>query len=80
MPLLYNGQLLHPSEIAKYGFRLMIHIATLFAIYERTRDAISELARTGTIAGGPGLELLPRKITDLLGVPEILEMSKKYAV
>jgi 2-methylisocitrate lyase-like PEP mutase family enzyme len=79
MPLLYNGQLLHPSEIAKYGFRLMIHIATLFAIYERTRDAISELARTGTIAGGPGLELLP-EITDLLGAPEILETSKKYEV
>jgi hypothetical protein len=79
MPLLYNGQLLHPSEIAKYGFRLMIHIATLFAIYQRTRDAISELARTGTIAGGPGLELLP-EITDLLGAPEILETGKKYEV
>ena len=49
------------------------------AIYERTRDAISELARTGTIAGGPGLELLP-EITDLLGAPEILEVSKKYEV
>jgi 2-methylisocitrate lyase-like PEP mutase family enzyme len=79
LPLLYNGQLLHPSEIAQYGFKVMIHIATLFAIYERTRDAISELARTGTIAGGPGLELLP-EITDLLGAREILETSKKYEV
>jgi 2,3-dimethylmalate lyase len=79
LPLLYNGQLLPPSEIAQYGFKVMIHIATLFAIYQRTRDAISELARTGTIAGGPGLELLP-EITDLLGAREILETSKKYEV
>src|SRR5271168_169714 len=79
LPLLYNGQLLHPAEIAQYGFKVMIHIATLFAIYQRTRDAISELARSGTISGGPGLELLP-EITDLLGAPEILETSKKYEV
>ena len=39
LPLLYNGQLLHPAEIAQYGFKVMIHIATLFAIYQRTRDA-----------------------------------------
>jgi 2-methylisocitrate lyase-like PEP mutase family enzyme len=79
LPLLYNGQLLHPAEIAKYGFKLMIHIATLFTVYQRTRDAFVELARTGTIAGGAGLELLP-EITDLLGAPEILETSKKYEV
>jgi len=57
----------------------MIHIATLFAIYQRTRDAMSDLARTGTISGGAGLELLP-EITDLLGAPEVLETSKKYDV
>jgi 2,3-dimethylmalate lyase len=79
LPLLYNGQLLHPSEIAQYGFKVMIHIATLFAIYQRTRDAISELARSGTISGGPGFELLP-EITDLLGAPEVLATSKKYEV
>jgi 2-methylisocitrate lyase-like PEP mutase family enzyme len=79
LPLLYNGQLLPPAEIAQYGFKVMIHIATLFAIYQRTRDAISELARSGTISGGPGLELLP-EITDLLGASEILEASKKYEV
>jgi 2-methylisocitrate lyase-like PEP mutase family enzyme len=79
LPLLYNGQLLHPSEIAQYGFRVMIHIATLFAIYQRTRDAISELARAGTISGSAGFELLP-EMTDLLGAPEVLETSKKYKV
>jgi 2,3-dimethylmalate lyase len=79
LPLLYNGQLLPPAEIAKYGFRLMIHIATLFTVYQRTRDAFVELARTGTVAGGAGLELLP-EITDLLGAPEILKAGKKYEV
>ncbi len=79
LPLLYNGQLLHPTEIAQYGFKVMIHIATLFAIYQRTRDAMRELARTGMISGGPGFEILP-EITDLLGAPEILETSKKYQV
>ena len=79
LPLLYNGQLQHPTEIAKYGFKLMIHIATLFTVYQRTRDAFVELARTGAVAGGAGLELLP-EITDLLGAPEILKTSKKYEV
>lgn len=79
LPLLYNGQLLHPAEIAKYGFKVMIHIATLFSIYQRTRDAINELARTGAVSGGAGFELLP-EITDLLGAPEILETSKKYEI
>src|SRR5216684_1853918 len=79
LPLLYNGQLMHPAEIARYGFKLMIHIATLFAIYQRTRDAMSELARTGAIAGGAGFELLP-EITDVLGAPEVLEASEKYEV
>jgi 2-methylisocitrate lyase-like PEP mutase family enzyme len=77
LPLLYNGQLLHPREIAGYGFKLMIHIAPLFSIYQRTRDAFVELARTGMIAGAPSFELLP-EITDLLGAPEILAAGKKY--
>jgi hypothetical protein len=40
---------------------------------------MSELARTGAIAGGAGFELLP-EITDVLGAPEVLEASKKYEV
>lgn len=79
LPLLYNGQLLHPSEIKNYGFKLMIHIASLFATYQRTRDVFNELARTGMIAGSPSFELLP-EMTDLLGAPEILASSKKYEV
>ncbi|HLK87062.1 MAG TPA: isocitrate lyase/PEP mutase family protein [Candidatus Binataceae bacterium] len=77
LPLLYNGQLLHPREIAGYGFKLMIHIASLFSIYQRTRDAIVELAHTGMIAGAPGFELLP-EITELLGAPDIIAAGRKY--
>lgn len=71
--------MLRPAEIAQYGFKVMIHIATLFAIYQRTRDAMRELAHAGAISGGAGFELLP-EITDLLGAPEILATSKKYEV
>jgi 2-methylisocitrate lyase-like PEP mutase family enzyme len=79
LPLLYNGQLLHPTDVARYGFKLMIHIASLFATYQRTREVFDELARTGTVASGPGFELLP-EMTELLGAPEILASSRKYEV
>jgi 2,3-dimethylmalate lyase len=79
LPLVYNGQLLPPTEVARFGFKLMIHTATLFAFYQRTRDAIGELARTGAIAGAPSIEVLP-EITKTLGADEILEFGRKHEV
>ncbi len=77
LPLLYNGQLLPVAEIAKYGFKLMICTATLMAIYQRTRDAMRELRATGTVGGGADFSLL-EEMVELLGVPKVQEMEKKY--
>jgi 2,3-dimethylmalate lyase len=79
LPLVYNGQLLPPRDIERHGFKLMIHTATLFAFYQRTRDAIDELARTGAIADAPGIEILP-EITSALGAGDILDFGRKYEV
>lgn len=77
LPLLYNGQLPPVAEVAKYGFKLMICTATLMAIYQRTRDAMRELRATGTVGGGADFSLL-EEMVELLGVPKVQEMEKKY--
>ncbi|HXG21502.1 MAG TPA: isocitrate lyase/PEP mutase family protein [Methylomirabilota bacterium] len=77
LPLLYNGQLLSVQDTAKMGFKLMINSATLTVFYLRMRDAMRELKRTGAITHStePGAF---GEITTLLGVPEALELGKKY--
>jgi 2,3-dimethylmalate lyase len=77
LPLLYNGQLMSASEVARYGFKLMIHSATLFTFYRATRDALKELAARGAIPGGAGFELL-EEMTEVLGAPGVLEFGRKY--
>lgn len=77
LPLLYNGQLLPVQETAKYGFKLMIHSATLMAAYQRMRDAMTELKTTGSIDSGADFGLFG-ELVRLLGVPQVMEMEKKY--
>ena len=77
LPLLYNGQLLPVQELAKFGFKLTIYSATLMAAYIRMRDAMRELKTTGSIAQDAGWESF-EELTDLLGVPEAMEIGKKY--
>lgn len=77
LPLLYNGQLLPVQEIATFGFRLTIYTATLMAFYLRMRDAMRELKETGTITRGAEFGVF-EEMTTLLGVPEALEIGKKY--
>ena len=77
LPLLYNGQLLSVQETAKYGFKLTIYSATLMAAYQRMRDAMVELKTTGKIDGGADFGLFG-ELTRLLGVPQVMEMEKKY--
>ena len=77
LPLLYNGQLLPVPELAKFGFKLTIYSATLMAAYIRMRDAMRELKTTGSIAQDAGWESF-EELTDLLGVPEAMEIGKKY--
>jgi 2-methylisocitrate lyase-like PEP mutase family enzyme len=77
LPRLYNGQLLPVREIADRGFKLMIHIATLGALYLAFRDALAELMATGQIkrANEPGAF---GDLVRLLGAPETLELGRRY--
>jgi 2-methylisocitrate lyase-like PEP mutase family enzyme len=77
LPLLYNGQLLPVQEIQKFGFKLTIYSATLMAAYIRMRDAMQELKTTGRIATDAGWSCF-EEMTNLLGVPEAMEIGKKY--
>ena len=77
VPLVYNGQLLPVRDTERYGFKLMIHSATLMAAYQRMRDAMRELKSLGAIATGADFAVL-EEMTDLLGVPEIRELEKRY--
>ena len=69
VPLLYNGQL-PAREVEAAGFRLMLHIAPLLAVHARMRAVYEEIARTGELAGGPGLEEL-EAMAKLLGLDEL---------
>jgi len=78
LPLLYNGALLPVPELARYGFKLTLHISSLIASYVNFRDGLRELKDTGamkvTLTGR-----LFEELTDLLGVPEAEALAKKYS-
>ena len=78
LPMLYNGQLLPVQEIQKFGFKLTIYSATLMAAYIRMRDAMQELKATGQITADAGWGCF-EEMTNLLGVPEAMEIGRKYA-
>jgi 2,3-dimethylmalate lyase len=77
LPLLYNGQLLPVPEVARRGFRIMIHPATLLVAYTALRDAMAELQATGAIRAANDPSAFA-DIVRLLGVPEALEAAHKY--
>jgi 2-methylisocitrate lyase-like PEP mutase family enzyme len=77
LPLLYNGQLLPVPEIAKRGFRIMIHPATLLVAYTALRDAMAELQATGAIRAASDPTAFA-EIVRLLGLPEALQAAQKY--
>lgn len=69
MPLVYNGALLSREEATRFGFKLVLHIGTLLAVWARLRAAYQELARDGRIADAPGLEAL-EDFARLLGLDD----------
>lgn len=77
LPLLYNGQLLSVQETAHLGFKLMINSSTLMVFYLRMRDAMRELQSKGSIAQSSESGAFG-ELTSLLGVPEALELGRKY--
>jgi 2-methylisocitrate lyase-like PEP mutase family enzyme len=77
LPLLYNGQLLPAAELEARGFAVTIHTGAFGAAYRAVRDALRELKARGEVAGGQDPRLFA-EIIELLGVPEILELGRRY--
>jgi 2-methylisocitrate lyase-like PEP mutase family enzyme len=76
MPLVFNGQL-PVAEVEARGFKLMLHIGTLLAAWDRMRAAMEELAATGEIPGSPSLERL-EDVARLLGLEAIEAIGRRY--
>jgi 2-methylisocitrate lyase-like PEP mutase family enzyme len=78
LPRLYNGDLLPTQEVAAQGFKLMICGSTIWLVYKQVRDAFEELKETGKVD--------PRRVAtrwdaaDMLGLPEVYELERKYGV
>ena len=80
VPCLYNGGLVSTQEAAARGFKIQITGGGHGIAYLAVRDALRELKRTGK---GPHLSLRAddfANITDLLGLPKIYEMERRYQV
>ena len=80
VPKLYNGALLPTHEIAEMGFDIMITGRTHLVIFKAVKEAFETLHHEGTIPeefktteGG-----LFKEAIDMLGLPEIYEMEKRY--
>lgn len=78
LPLLYNGALLPIPELARYGFKLTIHLGSLMAAYVNFRDALRELKQTGAISVPFNAHLF-EELTDLMGVPAVEALVQKYS-
>lgn len=78
LPLFYNGALLPVAELARYGFKLTIHISSLMAAYVNFRDALRQLKTTG-VMDVPFTGRLFEELTELMGVPETEAIAKKYS-
>ncbi|GBD10617.1 2,3-dimethylmalate lyase [bacterium HR23] len=78
IPKLYNGMLRPAKEIEALGFKIMIAGGTIGVIYKALKDAFTELKRKGTVS--PSRMEGRDSITDLLGLPQIYEMERRYGV
>jgi 2-methylisocitrate lyase-like PEP mutase family enzyme len=78
LPLMYNGQLCPTHEIEERGFKIMIHTGTLAIAYLALRDAMKELRNHGRIGAAEDPSLFAELVT-LLGVPEAMARSSRYA-
>ena len=64
-------------DLAKLGFKVTIHIATLMVAFESMRSALRELKATGQVKGG-GLGGMFNDFVELMGAPEMDALGKKY--
>ncbi|MBI2205069.1 MAG: isocitrate lyase/PEP mutase family protein [Candidatus Rokubacteria bacterium] len=75
---LYNGGLEPTARVAARGFRVMITGSAHRLSYAAFRHALLEIKSTGG-TGQPRNADQFRAITDLLGLPEVYELERRYA-
>ncbi|MCL6645875.1 MAG: isocitrate lyase/PEP mutase family protein [Dehalococcoidia bacterium] len=81
IPKLYNGGLLPAAEVAALGFSVQIVGGTLAVIHDAYTRAFAELVTRGTITPAlHGADFDFDALTTLLGLPEILELERRFAV
>jgi 2-methylisocitrate lyase-like PEP mutase family enzyme len=78
LPRLYNGDLLPTQEVAAQGFKIMICGGTIWLVYKQVRDAFEELKKTGKV--DPSRGATRWDAADMLGLPEVYELERKYGV
>lgn len=79
LPSLYNGRLEPTARIAARGFRLMITGGGHGLSFAAVRQALETLRSTGGVGASGGMGQFG-SITDLLGLPEVYELERRYAV
>lgn len=79
IPCLYNGQLQPASDLASRGFKVMITGGGHALSYAAVRQALLNLKQGGGIGEPRDTERF-NATTSLLGLPEIYELEKRYAV
>ncbi|MEE2688039.1 MAG: isocitrate lyase/PEP mutase family protein [Pseudomonadota bacterium] len=79
IPCLYNGQLSPAAEIAERGFKIMITGGGHALSYAAVRQALIDLKK-GDGIGEPRDDERFNATTNLLGLPEIYDLEKRYAV
>jgi 2-methylisocitrate lyase-like PEP mutase family enzyme len=76
--VLYNGALLPVPELAKLGFKINIHPATMMVAFESMRSALRELHASGEVKGGRLGGGIFNDFVELMGAPEMDALGKKY--
>ena len=79
LPALYNGAMLPVPELAKLGFKVTIHPATLMVAFESMRSALRELTTTGEVQGGRLGGGMFNDFVELMGAAEMDALGKKYS-
>jgi 2-methylisocitrate lyase-like PEP mutase family enzyme len=78
LPVLYNGAILPVPELAKLGFKINIHPATMMVAFDSMRTALRELKSTGVVTGGRLGGGMFDDFVNLMGASEMDALGKKY--
>lgn len=81
LPRLYNAASVYLPipEIAEMGFKVTIHILTLQAVYQGVKKAFEELKEKGVMLKELQEQNMD-EVSDMMGLPAIYEMEKRYKV